>query len=441
MLQGATESIVCLSPRLEVMAFNEPLRLNFKDLYQKHIQVGDDYHQFLLPGTESRFMELFNTALQGERVNYRDRVWIWGRHVWYESHLVPYQDEMGNVLAVTITFRDVDLERRSIKKADRLATTLQAIFENTKDAILLLDPDFKIINCNSRAQYNFQLASNQIPQIGDDLRPYIFQGLEEVFLERFQWALNGKGSVIEVAAQSFDGQTFWFQTKFNPVYTGKDTLLGVSLFARPITDKKKAEIALRENEERFRKVIQSSPLAIFILDDELNWLEINQQVTKAYGYNLENLQGVSISTLFPLHAEILIQFALEPFQEGQSPKVLAGKEALVLCSYEQIWYPVEVSLSAFQLNQRKHWVMVVQDISKREADARLISEQYQKLSQIAWKQSHIIRSSVTKIAGIVHILEQDQQMSEAERNVWLSHLRESTNELDLYVQEIIQWTR
>lgn len=439
MLQGATESIVCLSPSMEVMAFNEALRLNFLDLYQRCIQIGDDYHQYLLPGTELRFQELFQTALKGERVSYRDRVLIWNRNVWYESHLVPFVGDDDCVSAVTITFRDVDLERQSIKKADRLATTLEAIFENTKDAIILLDTEFKIINCNTRAQHNFKVASNKVLQIGDDLRPFIFKGLEKEFLERFHMAIEGKSSVIEVAAQSFEGETFWFQTKFNPVYTGRDVLLGVSLFARPITDKKKAEMALLENEERFRKVIHSSPLAIFILDDESNWLEINPQVKKAYGYTLENLQGRPLSSLFPHHADILTEFAQEPFQEGQEPKVFAGKEAFVLCSFDQIWFPVEVNLSAFQLNQKKHWVMVVQDISKREADARLISEQYQKLSKIAWKQSHIIRSSVTKIAGIVHILEQDKEMSDTECRMWLSVLRESTNELDSYVQEIIQW--
>lgn len=440
MLHGATESIICLSPTLQVMAFNEALRQNFKDLYKKQIQIGDDYHQYILPGTWPRFKDFFQQALSGQRVSFRDRVWIWDRFVWYESHLVPYRNHEGHIEAVTMTFRDVDLERQSIKKAAQLATTLNAIFENTKDSILLLDHSFKILNCNSRAQYSFQLASNRIPQIGDDLRPFIFKGLEEEFLRRFQDALEGRSSVIEVAAQSFDGQTFWFQTKFNPVYSENESLLGVSLFARPITDKKKAEIALRENEERFRKVIHSSPFAIFILNDDSQWVEINPHVTKAYGYTMEILSNTPLSAVFPRDWERLNQFAQRPFQEGEEPVELAGKDIVFLQSLQGNWHPVEVSMSAFLLNQKKHWVMLVQDVSKREADARLISEQYQKLSQIAWNQSHVIRSSVAKIAGIVHIFQKDHLMSEDERRIWIAHLQESTEELDRYVKEIITWT-
>ncbi len=440
LLQGATESIVCLSPELRVMAFNEALRRNFYDLYRKEIKAGDDYKQYILPGTWAKFEDYFGQALQGQSVSFRDRVWIWNRYVWYESHMTPFKQGQGPVEAVTMTFRDVDLERKSIKKAAQLATTLNAIFENTKDSILLLDQDFKILNCNTRAQYSFQMASNRIPQIGDDLRPFIFKGLEDEFLARFSDALEGRGSVTEVAAQSFDGQSFWFQTKFNPVYSENNALLGVSLFARPITDKKKAELALQENEERFRKVIQSSPISIFILDESSKWVEINQHVTKAYGYTLENLAQTPLSAVFPKDWEKLEQFALRPFLEDEDPVELVGNEIVLLRSFQGNWYSVEVSLSAFLLNQRKHWVMLVQDVSKREADARLISEQYQKLSQIAWKQSHVIRSAVAKIAGIVYILGNDEQMKEEEKKEWIQHLQNSTDELDNYVKEIVTWT-
>ena len=47
------------------MAFNEALRRNFYDLYRKEIKAGDDYKQYILPGTWAKFALDFEQTCVG----------------------------------------------------------------------------------------------------------------------------------------------------------------------------------------------------------------------------------------------------------------------------------------------------------------------------------------------------------------------------------------
>jgi PAS domain S-box-containing protein len=60
-----------------------------------------------------------------------------------------------------------------------------------------------------------------------------------------------------------------------------------------ITDRKRAEEALRASEARFRSIVQLSPVPIGMNDANLNITLINPAFTKAYGYTLEDLPTVN----------------------------------------------------------------------------------------------------------------------------------------------------
>jgi diguanylate cyclase (GGDEF)-like protein/PAS domain S-box-containing protein len=87
-------------------------------------------------------------------------------------------------------------------------------------------------------------------------------------------------------------------TKFPIFIDGKaDMLAGFTL---DITDRKHAEIALRESEEKFRQLITSAPDAIFGIDKEGRIVFANEQSTEILGYSGEELIGKKVDLLVPL---------------------------------------------------------------------------------------------------------------------------------------------
>lgn len=61
----------------------------------------------------------------------------------------------------------------------------------------------------------------------------------------------------------------------------------------------------------------------------------------------------------------------------------------------------------------------------------------EKLREIAWTQSHIVRTPLSRILGIINLLENKEDLSK-DLLAWLDHLKKSTQELDDIVKKIIK---
>ena len=75
-----------------------------------------------------------------------------------------------------------------------------------------------------------------------------------------------------------------------------DKPLAVVGTARDVTERRQAEEALRESEERFRTLYESSRDGIAAADSEGRITECNQAYADMLGYTREELQGIGIRT-------------------------------------------------------------------------------------------------------------------------------------------------
>lgn len=67
---------------------------------------------------------------------------------------------------------------------------------------------------------------------------------------------------------------------------------------------------------------------------------------------------------------------------------------------------------------------------------RQIEIQNEKLKNIAWTQSHIVRAPLARMLGIINVIE-DSDKSLGDTLMWLKHLRKSANELDEIIKNMI----
>ncbi|MFB3920848.1 MAG: PAS domain S-box protein [Terriglobia bacterium] len=90
-----------------------------------------------------------------------------------------------------------------------------------------------------------------------------------------------RATEIEIVAKS--GQLRPLEVSLRPIYSGSYPV-AVQGIARDITERKRAEAALRESEERFRSLVENSPIGIYRTTPEGKILMANPALVKMLGY-------------------------------------------------------------------------------------------------------------------------------------------------------------
>ncbi len=139
------------------------------------------------------------------------------------------------------------------------------------------------------------------------------------------------------------------------------------------TERKRAEEALRESEERFRATFEQAAVGIAHVDPDGRWLRVNQKLCEIVGYSREELLGKTFQ-------EITYQDDL-----GNDLKhlrrLLAGEiqtysaeKRYVKKDDSTIWINLTVSLVREPSGQPKYFISVIEDISERKQAEEALRE-------------------------------------------------------------------
>ena len=182
------------------------------------------------------------------------------------------------------------------------------------------------------------------------------------------YAAYKNGSVCRITNEVFwrkDGTSFPVEYTSAPIYEDA-RLAGAVVTFNNITEQKKAEAALRESEEHFRAITESSLDAIITTDSQNNIIFCNRAAERMYGYSKEELIGQPAAQLLP---ERLRERNKTSFQKALKKELLqmTGKpvEACGL-KKDQQEFPIEVSVTTYKIDDKVYFTAAVHDITERK---------------------------------------------------------------------------
>jgi PAS domain S-box-containing protein len=167
-------------------------------------------------------------------------------------------------------------------------------------AIFALDPSGYILSWNLGARRLKGYAPHEI--IGKHFS--VFYPPEKV-AERFpEYELEVAGRVGRFEDEGWrirkDGSRFWASVVITALRTTAGHLIGFGKVTRDLTERRLAEEALRESEERFRLIVQSAKdYAIFMLDPTGNIATWNEGAQRIKGYTAQEIIGQHFSAFYP----------------------------------------------------------------------------------------------------------------------------------------------
>ncbi|WP_194975815.1 response regulator [Aquiflexum lacus] len=189
---------------------------------------------------------------------------------------------------------------------------------------------------------------------------------------------------------------------------------------------------LEGERENYKNLFNLSPQPMWLLHPEnFKILDVNEATIEKYGYSLDECLSLSILDLHPAwERDVLIGKLVDnPAYNVNNQFTQLRKDGQEI--------NVELSTKKITYNTgRKGIIVQATDITTILNHVKTIEQQNEKLKNIAWTQSHVVRAPLSRILGIINLIEEHHENLD-DMMFWLKELRTSMNEMDDIVKKIV----
>ncbi len=180
-----------------------------------------------------------------------------GKLLYLDVFKAPLFDSKGKLIGTVGSGRDVTQEQKKNEKIRMSEENYRNIFNVSNDAIIIYSKKTgSIIDVNIAAEkmYGFsrkELIKMKLGSLSLGKTPYNMKNASELKekaikseIQNFRWIAKRK-----------DGSTFWIEVELKTViFNGEETIISIE---RDIDDKVKAELLLKESEERYKTLVEN----------------------------------------------------------------------------------------------------------------------------------------------------------------------------------------
>lgn len=272
-------------------------------------------------------------------------------------------------------------------QADTLRARLAAIVESSDDAIVSKDLHGIITSWNQGARRLFgYTAEEAVGQPAKMLFPPDREDEEPRILEQI---MRGESTDhFDTVRRRKDGTLVGVALTVSPIKDAEGRVIGSSKIARDITEQKRVEAALRQNEALFHTIIEQAPVGMYVVDSQFRVQQINSRALPAFA-SVQPLIGRDFSDVIRIlwgpevggQVGDIFRHTLETGERYISPEFTRRRYDLgVEQSYD--WETQRVTLP----NGQDGVVCYFTDITeRRQAEAELeqrVADRTQELTQL-----------------------------------------------------------
>ena len=432
---GGSPKILWVSPAFEKLSGYKSNELRFQE---KENLFGSET-------TEADDDVIWETLAKG--VTYRAEILCNsknGNSVWIERQIFPVLDDKGKLYQVISIERDIT-ERK--KQDDDLRKLFSAV-EQTSASVIISDSSGNIEYVNPHFYNISGRVSSEV--IGKHVRSVMSEHMpKETIRTLFHALQEGLSWSGEIINQNKNGEFYWEDSHVAPIKDRNDVVTHYVAVNTDITERKKLEKTLSEEEAFNRTILQSIPEHMAILDPRGTIISVNAAWKRFAEENgASDLANYSIGLNYRNYC--MTKYGEDADNDGL--KAWAGIESVLTkksdfftfdypCDspHERRWFKMTVSP---MLAPREGVIVAHENITQRKLLEENLRYSNIELDQFASAVSHDLRQPLSMVRSYLALIERNLGSKPAgEVMTFLKYTIASATHMDEMISGVLEYAR
>jgi PAS domain S-box-containing protein len=301
---------------------------------------------------------------------------------------ISYKGKIARVVAL----RDITERMRAEEALRESEERYRAIVEDQAELICRFLPGGGTLTFVNEAYCRY-FGVERADLVGRSFLPFILEEDRQI-ISQMQALIRKENPLVthEHRVILLDGQIRWQQWSNRGIFDVQGRLLEFQAVGRDITERMRAEEAMRESEALFRSYLENAPDGVYLSDLEGNFLYGNRKCEEIIGYRREELIGKNFLELNLLSENSLNKAVrlLQANMEGKS----TGPDEIELIIKGGRCIPVEINTTVVQRMGQRIVLSFVRDITDRKKAEEDLKETLERIRKAVGITIQVMVSAV-----------------------------------------------
>lgn len=266
------------------------------------------------------------------------------------------------------------------EEAQRSRVFFESVVDDNADAIHVADIEGKVIYWNPGSEKLFGYSNEEA--LGQHFSNLLIpEAQRERWLRSVTDRVTERGVAFHTETQRTrkDGSLVSVSLTLSPVKDADGNLIAISAMHKDLTDRKDAEEALLERENRLRTILDTAVDGIITIDERGIVNSINPSAQKLMGYTSAEVVGQNIAMLMPepFHGEH--DMYLSNYLKTGITRIMGSTREVPVLRKDGITIPVDLSVNEIWLGKRRLFNGIIRDLSERKRTEKEREEYVERL--------------------------------------------------------------